>query len=144
VGEQYFSEAEFDEIREILLEQQGTSIEYIEEYDPSLEKHLAFVRRGNSELDFSDEVFTFCTIMRLGLREVEEYTVYQFKNMLERLLTLKEYDLYQPLLVSGQITLKSGEIKHYFYHNKKEGRYSSILVDYDQFKEKAENDFKPN
>lgn len=133
IGNQEFTERNFDDIREIILLQNGLSYEYIEEYNPELEKFLDFVNRGGSNMTFQDEIFTFCVLMKIGLKEVENYTLFQFKNLFEKLLTLKEFDLYKPLVVSGQITLKSGEIKHYLYRSVKLGRYDSIKVNKDAF-----------
>jgi hypothetical protein len=128
-----FNENDFDNIREIVLEQNNLSIEYIESYNPELEVHLEFMNRNTADINFQDQIFTFCAIMKIPLSEVEKYTLFQFGNLMEKLLTLKEYDLYKPLLASGQITLKSGEIKHFLYHSVKSGRYDSILMNKDAF-----------
>jgi hypothetical protein len=135
------SEEEFDDIREIVLEQNGLSIEYIESYNPEMEVHLSFMNRNSSNITMQDEIFTFCAIMRMGLKDVEDYTIFQFKNQMEKLLVLKEFDLYKPLLVSGQITLKGGEVKHYFYHSVKAGRYDSIIISTDDFMKQNEGVF---
>lgn len=135
INEVGFSELEFDDIREIVLEQNNLSIEYVESYNPELEAHLEFINRNMGELSFQDQVFTFCVIMKIGLDEVRKYSLFQFSNLMEKLLTLKEYDLYKPLLVSGQITLKSGDIKHYLYHSTKSGRYDAIFINKDAFME---------
>ena len=134
VGEKEFREDEFDDIREIILEQNGLSIEYVESYDPGLEESLRFANK-NTDMSFQDEIFTFCSLMRIAIKDIEDYTILQFKNHFEKLLTLKEFDLYKPLLVSGQITLKSGDVRHYLYKSKKSGRYDSILVDVEEFKQ---------
>jgi hypothetical protein len=38
------------------------------------------------------------------------------------------------LEISGQITLKKGEIKHFLSSSKKSGRYDSILIGKESFK----------
>lgn len=139
-----FTEIEFDNIREIVLQQNGLSIEYIEEYNPQLEETLSFVNR-HSSIEFEDEIFTYSVLMKVPLSDIEEYSLYQFRMSFEKLLTLKEYDLYKPLVVSGQITLKEGEIKHYLYHSAKTGRYDSIKIELsDEWKKKTEESFKAN
>ena len=61
------SEYEFDEMREIILEQNGLSIEYVEEYHPDLEQKLALLEGGN--LSFEDEVLRFpCSQTKLWLK----------------------------------------------------------------------------
>jgi len=127
------TENDFDNMREIILEQNGLSLGYIEEYRPDLEKKVAFLNRGNEGLTLQDEIFTFCSLMKISVNNIQDYSILQFRNHFEKLINLKEFDLYKPLLVSGQIELKHGEIKHYLYHSKKSGRYDSILTNLEDF-----------
>jgi hypothetical protein len=122
-----FDEQEFDNIREIVLQQNGTSIEYVEDYRPDLEKKMEFFTFGN-DVDFVDEIFTFAVAMRLGMAEIGEMTNFQLQNMIERLFVSKNYDMLKPLEVSGQIKLKSGEIKSYLYHMGKKSRYEQLFT----------------
>jgi hypothetical protein len=133
VDGQKLNEYEFEDIREIVLEQNGLSISYIEDYSPAMEEHLQFYNRKSEDLSLQDEIFTFCALQKMSVKELENYTIFQFKNSMEKVLVLKEFDLYKPLLVSGQIELKSGEIKNYLYRSMKNGRYDSIKVDVDDF-----------
>lgn len=141
IGDITLTENDFDDLREIVLEQNNMSVEYVEEYNPEMEEHLKFLNREGLDLDLQDQIFTFCAVMRVPLSEVEKYSLFQFSNIFERILTLKEFDLYKPLLVSGQITLKSGDIKHYLYHSKKGGRYDALKVDPGAFMEKNKEAF---
>jgi hypothetical protein len=135
-----FDENEFDVLREIILEQNCFSIEYVNEYNPQLEEKLAFVNRGSQDIDLKDEVFTFCSLSGMTVNEVSDYTLYQFKHHFERLMMLKDFDLYKPLLASGQIKLKNGDdIKHFFVHTNRTGRYDSILIAKDKYIQ--ENEF---
>jgi len=130
------TEEDFDNIREIYLEMNGLSVEYIEEYNPELEKHLEFLTRNTVGMTLSDEIFTFCAVMKIPIQEIENYTLFQFKTHFEKLINLKEYDLYKPLVVSGQITKKGGgelEIKSYMYKSGQHGRYDAIKMDKDSF-----------
>ena len=128
-----FDEQEFDNIREIVLQQNGMSVEYVEAYRPDLEKKMEFFSFGN-DIDFVDEIFTFAVQMRLGMEEIGQMTNYQLQNMIERLFVGKNYDMLKPLEVSGQIKLNSGEIKPYLYHmNNKKGRYDQLLIPQDQW-----------
>jgi hypothetical protein len=133
-----FTEFEFEDIREIILEQNGISIEYIEEYSPEMEEHLRFYNRKSEDLSIQDEIFTYCAIQKMSIKEVENYTLFQFKNSMEKVLVLKEFDLYKPLLVSGQIELKTGEVKNYLYRSIKNGRYDGIKVNVDDFIENSD------
>lgn len=121
-----FSENDFDDIREIILEQNGSSIEYVNEYHPELEQILLKIH-SSSDITFQDEIFTISVLMKKHVSEIGEYTLFQLQNIMERMVVLKQFDLYQPLVVSGQITLKNdGEIKPYLYHLGKRGRYDEI------------------
>jgi hypothetical protein len=71
--------------------------------------------------------------MKISIDEVSEYTLYQFKISFEKLMILKEYDLYQPLISSGQVSLKKGKLTHYLFHSEKKGRYDSIMISKDEF-----------
>ena len=137
-----WTEDDFDNIREIVLEQNNLSIEYVESYNPELEPYLEFMNMNSKDIDFMDQVYTFCALMKQDVKRIEEYTLYQFNNIFEKVLSLKEYDLYKPLLASGQVTLKNGDdIKHYFYHSKKSGRYDSVIMSVDSFMEKNKETF---
>jgi hypothetical protein len=142
IGEVIFNEDDFDAIREIVLRQNNLTIEYIESYNPELEEPLRFLNKDKESLSLADQVFTFCSIMKIGLSEIKGYSLFQFSNLMEKVLTLKEYDLYKPLLVSGKITLKNGDLKHYLYHStNKVSRYSELLVDSDSFMENNKGAF---
>lgn len=145
IDEVNFSENDFDIIREIILRQNGLSTKYIEEYNPELEKFLGFVNNKFDRLTFEDEITLFSVMMQKSFSEIEDYTIYQFRKSLERLLLVHNFDLYSPLEVSGQIKSKDGSeiIKHYFSPlNESSGRYSSILIEKNKFLET--NPFLPN
>ena len=138
----YFDEYDFENIREIVLQQNNLSVEYVEEYNPELEPILEYHNRESADLTLADQVFTLCAIQKIDLKSLENYTLYQFNNLMEKVLTLKEYDLYKPLLVSGQISFKNGsDVKHYFYHSSKTSRYSSITMNVDTFMENNKDVF---
>jgi len=138
-GDVSITESDFEDIRAISLEQNGLSLEYVESYNPELEDKLAFINKDAPNVNFADEVFTFCSMMKKTLPEIENYTIYQFRNQMEKLITLHDYDVYRPLEVSGQISIKGGQIKHYLYNSKKSsGRYDSVLISKDEFVKKGE------
>ena len=72
IYEAYFNEQEFDDIREIILEQNGSSLDYIESYNPDLEKRLEFMNNSVS-LDLKDEIYTFCAMTGLSENEAGIY-----------------------------------------------------------------------
>lgn len=129
-----FYEDDFDNIREIILEQNGVGIDYVEQYNPELEKKLLLMKKNEQTTNFSDEVFIFCSLMRKTINEIKDYTLFQFKSQFEHLMILKDYELYKPLEASGQISFKNGgEIKHYLTGSKKSNRYDSILIRKDNY-----------
>jgi len=133
VGNVYISEMAFNDIREIVLEQNGLSIEYVNQYNEELEKKLKYINDKNP-INFEDQIFTLVVQLKTSLREIGELTLYQINNIIERLIVAKDYDIYKPPLVTGEIKLKHGDIKPWFYHREKQGgRYDSILIDVDKF-----------
>jgi len=129
------NEWEFEELREIILEQNGSSIEYVNQYHPELEQKL-IRSHGRSDIDFADQIFTLSILLRKNPEEIGEYTIYQLQNIFDRMITLKQFDLYQPLIASGEIKMKGGELKHYLYHRGKKGRYDDILIASETFFDK--------
>jgi len=127
IGNSVFTENDFDNIREILLEQNGTSIEYINEFDPTLEKNLAFINRDYRDLTFDDQVALFSAMLHRTIPEVGDSTIYQMIVELDKLVTLKNYGIYaiQPT--------KDSDIQHFIYHTSKKGRYDSLLIDKSKF-----------
>lgn len=130
-----FNEQEFDVIRAIILEQNGLSVEYIEEFNPQLEEYLSFLNRKFSDVTFEDEIFVFCCLMGKTVNELENYTLYQFRKHLDRLMMTFNYQIYSPLEISGQIKAKNGGeiVKHYLAHIDRKSRYSEVLIEKDMF-----------
>jgi len=129
------SEWEFEELREIILEQNGSSIEYVNQYHPELEQKL-MRSHGGSDIDFADQIFTLAILLHKNPVEIGEYTIYQLQNIFDRMITLKQFDLYQPLVATGEIKMQGGELKHYLYHRGKKGRYEDILIASETFFDK--------
>ena len=141
-----FNEQEFEDIREIILEQNGSSLDYIESYNPELEKKLNFVN-SNMTLDLKDEIYSFCAMTGLSEKDVGELTLYQYKNRFERETMFLMYKLFKPLEISGQIQAKNKKelIGHYFTHTENaKSRYASIMVDAKSFIEQAGFDANNN
>lgn len=131
-----FSEEDFDIVREIILRQNGLSTRYIEEYNPELEKHLQYLNSKSDGLTLEDEVIVFSVMMKKTYDEIGNYTLYQYRNSMERLILLHNFELFKPLEVSGQIFTKDKReiVKSYLSSlDRKMGRYSSILIDKDEF-----------
>jgi len=142
IGDVIFTERDLDNIREIILEQNGLSIEYVESYQSKLEEQLIYFNKANSDMTIEDEITIFCVLAGLKINEISDYTVYQFQKHFARLLLLEDYRLYKPLLISGQIEIKSGDgIKNYSSHIKKSRRYDGILIPAEEFFDKNKEVF---
>lgn len=129
-----YSEGDFDKLREIILEQNGISLDYINQYDPTLEEHLSFYRRKDNSGTFEENLFSFCAYMKLNINDVKDYTFYQYGKMMDRIGLLINFQIYKPLEASGQISTKGGDgIDHWTSHIKKRGRYDEILIKKDEF-----------
>jgi hypothetical protein len=132
IGETIFSEEEFENLREIILEQNGTDIDYINQFNPDLEESLKWTQR-EYPLTFSDQIFTLSSLFKSLPKEIGEWTLYQLIDIFDRIITLKQYEIYEPLLASGQIKMKNGKLQSYLYHKKKKDRYDSILMSQEEF-----------
>jgi hypothetical protein len=139
IGKKVFSEEDFDIIRAIILEQNGVGVEYIESFNPELERFLNYENsKLGKGLSVEDQVFVYCALMKKNIDDLKGMTLYQFKKIFARLMLLLDYELYSPLEVSGQIKSKSGKkiIDHYMspLPNQK-SRYESILIPKDEYLE---------
>lgn len=139
-GKTELTEWEFEELREIILEQNGLSIEFVNQYHPELEAKMNAIRSTNL-LSFEDQIFTIMALRNKDPAEVGEYTIYQMQQLFDRMVTLKQFDLYQPLVTSGAITLKNGEVKSYLYHIGKRGRYDEIMIEKSKYLDKNKDIF---
>lgn len=137
-----FSEYEFDNIREVVLQQNGSSIEYINQYNAELEEKLEWIKRLNP-MTFEDEVFTLVALMKLSMQEAEKLTLYQLEHIFKRTVTLKQFEIYEPLLKSGNIKLNRGKLESYLYHEEEKDRYDNIMISPSDFA-KIENGLTGN
>lgn len=129
IGETRFTSNDFDNIREIVLEQNALPIEYVNEYIKELEDRMSMTQKGKQGATFEEELFSFCSEMKILIDELEDrYTFYQFRKHFSRVELIVEYELFKPLESSGQIKLKNGTIKHWLETIPRRGRYDSILI----------------
>jgi len=75
-----FSEEDFENLREIILEQNGSCIDYINQYDPSLEESLRWNQR-EYPLTFNDQIFTLSSLFKISPNSIGEWTLYQLIDM---------------------------------------------------------------
>lgn len=131
------TESDFEKIREIILEQNGIALSYINDYHPELEEKMNKINNKTS-LTFEEQLFAFCDVSGLSMFQLKEYSYYQFKKHFERTSIRFEYEIFKPLESSGQIKLKDGEIKHWLAHVSKKGRYDSILIKKEEYVKKGD------
>ncbi len=128
VGDKKLTETDFDNIREMILYQNGTTIEYVNEYNEDLEEKMAIANRNNKSANFEEQLFSFCSAMSITIDKIRHYTFYQFLKHFERVKIKLEFELFKPLESSGQIEIKNGTISHWLDTLPDKGRYGSILV----------------
>ena len=137
VNEIKITENDFENIRKIVLEQNGITVKSVEEYIPALEEKLQIANKKDN-MTFEEELFSLCDACGLTINEISNYTIYQFKKHFQRTQLRVEFLAFKPLEVSGQIKLKNGEIKHWLSHISDKGRYDSILISKETYQK--END----
>jgi hypothetical protein len=132
IGDVIFSEEEFDNLREIILEQNGSDIDYINEFRLDLEEVLKWTQK-EFPLTFNDQISTIASLYRSFPKAIGELTLWQLNDLFDRRVIEKQFDTYAPLLASGQVTMKSGKLQSYLYHKEKKGRYDSVLMSAESF-----------
>lgn len=132
IGDVYIDESDFETLREILLLQNGLNLRFIEDYDPTLEEKL-LVKVGKDKIDDEDKILVFASLLGKTIREIEDYTLYQFKYHFQRMTMVEDFRMYKPLEISSGAAAKGSKIKGYYSMEKQQGRYDSILLDKDKF-----------
>ena len=134
IGEdsEIFTEADFGVIREIILQQNGSSAEYVEAYRPELEKDLQFAMRNMEKYNFSDQIFAFAALFGKTMEEIKDCTLFQMRNLLDSVGAVESYRMQTIPLT--EVT-KEYDVKHYIKNLKVRGRYDEILQTVDKFKE---------
>jgi hypothetical protein len=127
-----FSEEEFENLREIILEQNGTDIDYINQYNSELEESLKWMQK-EYPLTFNDQIFTISVLFKSLPKDIADWTLYQLMDIFDRLIVLKQYETYEPLIASGQVKMKNGKLQSYLYHKQKKNRYESVLMSPEEF-----------
>ena len=135
IGENRFYEYDFDNIREIVLEQNGVSLELIESFNPELEKSLDFFNSSKKSVSIIDKIFIYSAISNTNIKDMFDWTITEFKKKEEILRKYEEWKVYRPLEASGQIELRSpNKIDNPFeYIEESRNRYESILISADSF-----------
>jgi len=134
IDEEIFTEADFDNIRDLILLQNGSSTEYVEAYRESLEEDLQFAMRNMDQINFKDQVFTFASLFKKSLDEISNITLFQMKNLMDTAGTIESYRMQTiPLTHVGE----KYNFQNYMKHIKTRGRYDEILKNIDEFREET-------
>jgi hypothetical protein len=135
IGDVVFTETDFNNLREIILEQNGNDIDYIETYNPDLEKDLDFIYRNVEKYTLKDQIFAFAAITKKSMNEIKEYTIFQMKNLMEASTTLLEFNMQTIPLTEVD---EKYQTRTYIKPLKHRGRYDDVLEDVDTFKNNSE------
>lgn len=130
-----YYEHDFDQIREIILEQNGQSLEYIESFNVELEESLKILNNSRKGTPLTDRVLIYSALSHVDISEIAKWTFTEFETKEGVLRAYEEWRIYRPLEASGQIELKGKDkIKSPFEIDEKQrDRYSSILIRADDF-----------
>lgn len=131
-----YHEYDFDMMRGIILEQNGKSIEYIESFNPELEKSLSFFfRNQGGSTSLYHRILIYSAISNIDISDMVTWTITEFEIKEDILKKYEEWKIYRPLESSGQIEVKSpNKIDNPFeYREKSKDRYESILINADSF-----------
>jgi hypothetical protein len=138
INDTQFGEQDFEVIQELILKQQGLDLDFIKQFDPTLEENLKILRKGD-DATFEEHVFALSAIMKIPVCEIKnKYTIYQFNKTIERLHIVEDYESFKGLESAGFIKLKKGEISHWLSHVPKRGRYDGLLIKKETFKKESD------
>lgn len=126
-----FPANEFDNIRSIILKQNGTSVKYVEDYNENLEKSLRDYRKSLPLYNFKDRIFSFAALMGKTIDEIKDCTLYEMEKLLEASGNVLECKMQ---VVPLTHVSKEHKFISYMTHFEEEDRYSGIKVDVDKFK----------
>lgn len=133
INDKQFGEQDFEVIREIILKQHNLDLDYIRQYDPTLEENLKVLYKGNAAT-FEEQVFSLGAVMHLPFYEIKDrYTIYQFHKTIERLKIAEDYQILKGLESAGFIKYKKGDVPHWLSHVPKKGRYDDLLISKETF-----------
>lgn len=132
VNDLKLTENDFAKIRKIILSQNHIEQSDFEIYDHELQKNLdealEFESSKSNGATLQEQIFAYHVATGVPLKDVSEYTFYQFKKSMERASILKEYEIYKSLEASGQIEIKGGgKIEHWLCHKNTNGKYGSVI-----------------
>ena len=130
IGEEAFTESEFDNIREIILLQNGSSTEYVEAYRQKLEEDLEFMYRDVEKYTKTDQIFALCSLFGKFPKDVINLTYFQMKSLLDSVSAIESYRMQVvPLTEVGD----KYTFQHYMKRLKTKSRYSEILQTVGEF-----------
>lgn len=130
IGEVILTEIDFDNIRKIVLEQNGSSLEFIESFNPQLQESLDFFNRNSKAPDILEKIDIYTVISKIDESQMREWTRAEFERKYTKLGIYENWKIFQPLVSSGQIELKgSNKLLDPFDQVKvSKDRYEAILV----------------
>ena len=126
-----FDETDFDNIREIVLQQNGLSIENVEDFNPELEPYLQHHNRFSDNYDLNDQILFYASKLHKTVDEIKNCTIYQMKNQTKILQDIQSYEMN---VIDLTMVGKEYKLPKIFEHIVVPGRYDSILEDVDKFK----------
>jgi len=133
-----YDKDDFDNIRKIILFQ--NIIDYDETYiDPKVEKTLKeaqeFMSRNKKKMcSLEDQLICVLISTALKLDDIYNLSIRKFSKILERVDYKLHYSIYKQAEMSGMVSFEE-EIDHWMCDLKK-NKYSDVIVDYGEFKNK--------
>lgn len=125
-------ESDFTKIKDIFLKQHGINKSELKIYDEKLQKYLdealEAINKNNNSAEFYELIAIYHVATGVSYSEIKEYTYRQFIYSIKRMTIFIEYKLLQPLISSGQISLKNGStLPHYLDHLKEDTEYGKVI-----------------
>jgi hypothetical protein len=133
---------EFDNIKKIIFDENLIQVSD-ELLDPEVEQLLReadeFIsQRQEKPATLEERIIALHCVSSTPLKEIREYTIYQFSKILERHAIIKNFDTYAAILAQNG---SSDSITNWLSHIEERGRYDNVMMKKEEF-EKVTNDLK--
>jgi hypothetical protein len=147
IGEEIFNATDFDEIRNIITEQNMVVL-----VDESIQKEvrdkMEEARRIKAQLSgsnskpasFEDTILCLVAATSLSLEEIYDLPLRKFIRLLQRADAKLHYQIYMTAAMSGMVEIKDKSIlRHWMSDLEKENKNEDVLLSFDEIKDKVSN-----
>lgn len=100
----------FDKIKDIICYQNGIEVVDLLQNQRILEanKRIDMMNSQGSETTIEDQIYSLSAISKVDVKEIEKWSIYRFKKMIEAHDNILHYQIFKSAEMSGFVKFKSG------------------------------------